>query len=251
MSERPIMFRPEMVRAILAGTKTQTRRPIKRGQVFRFCREGEGPCDLDAAERRAINAEPFHWEQGNPAHPSMEQLLTLCPFGVPGDRLWVKETWMNVCDWDSGRPTGEIIYRATWEGEEPVLMDDDGGCAENKDGSLKSGWRSSMMMPRWASRLTLEIVSVRVERVQDISADDAMAEGIGQTAFWTPKELNDRPFEEKWWDDFEFWSRYPRIAYQRAWDSMYAKSPHAWAANPWVWVVEFKRIEAKDGGAEG
>jgi len=236
MRERPLILRADEVRAVLANAKTQLRRPIKRGQVFRFCRDGEGPCDLDAAERRAINAEPFHWEQGNPAHPSMDQLLTLCPFGIPGDRRWVRETWAALSNEDghtidaNGRLCREReaarIYRAD---AKPAPY----GLERMPDGSDFGGpWRSSMMMPRWASRLTLEVVSVRVERAQGINAIDAIAEGCGI-------QVN---------DNREQFERSALVHFEREWDSIYANTPNAWAANPWVWAVAFKRGAAKDGG---
>lgn len=215
MKERPIMFKPEMVRAILSGAKTQTRRPIKRGQVFRFCRDGEGPCDLDAAERRAINAEPFYWERGNAAHPSIDQLLTLCPYGVPRDRLWVREARRRSVD-----PCGEALSGFEYRSEMSLLPR-----------VVIVAQKSSAIIPR----LTLEIVSVRVERVQEINAADAIAEGCGI-------QLE---------DDHKQLERSALGHFERGWDSLYAKTPYAWAANPFVWVVEFKRIEAKDGGAEG
>lgn len=89
---------------------------------------------------------------------------------------------------------------------------------------------------------TCEITKVRAERLQDISAVDAELEGVAHTEFWTPKEMNDRPFEEKWWDDFYFWSHYPQIVFKRLWDSIYG--PGSWDRNDWVWVVEFKVVTA-------
>lgn len=95
-------------------------------------------------------------------------------------------------------------------------------------------------MPRWASRITLEITDVKVELLQDISGDDAMAEGVDQTEFWTPKELEGRPFEEKWWDDYHFWNHYPQMAYRRLWESIHGSG--SWDLNPYIWAISFKRI---------
>lgn len=227
MKERPIMFKPEMVRAILSGVKTQTRRPIKRGQVFRFCREGEGPCDLSAAERREINAEPFRWELENPAHPAPSELLTLCPYGVAGDRLWVKETWASGVGLAVVGSSEELIAPPNAQPAPPVIYRADGA-------SLPPGvkWRSSLHMPRRASRLTVEVVDVRVERVQSITEEDAIAEGVDSVS------LADVPRQA---------TTSRRADFAQLWDRLYAKTWHAWANNPWVWVVEFRRVnEARE-----
>lgn len=232
MKERPIILRADEIRAVLATGKAQIRRPIKRGQVFRFCREGDGPCDLNAAERRAINAEPFRWEPENPAHPSPSELLTLCPFGAPGDRLWVRETWRP--SWHE-EEYACIEYRADGKKLKPTIYDEGvgfhffGECDESKP---SDPWRSAMFMPRWASRITLEIVSVRVERVQSITEEDAIAEGVDAVS------MADVPRQATM-------SR--RGDFAQLWDHLYAKTAHAWALNPWVWVVEFRRVnEARE-----
>ena len=98
-----------------------------------------------------------------------------------------------------------------------------------------------MFMPRWASRITLEVTAVREERLQDISADDALAEGVFQTEFWKPKEVEGRPFEERWWDDFKFWQNYPQIAFRNLWDSINGKRA-PWSSNPPVTAITFKVI---------
>lgn len=173
MNERPIIFSGPMVRAILDGRKTQTRRVVKLNASGRAQRKGR------------------NWHLADP------ECVLACPYGVPGDRLWVRETWQ---DGNGG------IYYAT-------------------DGNTAAPWKPSIYMPRWASRITLEVVSVRVERLNEIGEEDAIAEG-SQCA-GVPASLTNRG------------------AFAKLWDSINAKT-HPWASNPWVWVVEFKRLEATD-----
>lgn len=181
MNEHPILFSTEMVRAILDGRKTMTRRIIKRGVVGRM-----------------MSGDQILWpyiydKQG-------KSVAVPCPYGQPGDLLWVREAWKLS-------PRGNALYRA-----DPALGPD----------SYEKGWRPSIHMPRWASRINLEVTGVRVERVQDISEDDAIAEGMEivpvGTATWTNRQ-----------------------SFSILWDKINAKRSHSWDSNPWVWVVEFKR----------
>ena len=193
MKERPIILRADEIRAVLETGKAQIRRPIKRGQVFRFCREGEGPCDLDASERRAINAEPFRWDQDNPAHPSMSDLLTLCPFGVTGDRLWVRESFTYVernessaklkrgesRDHRDAEGFGNLINRLVHDGEDYIKYMADGTAKslgfwsyphpiyEHCIGRFRK-ITPAMSMPSWASRITLKNVNVSVEHAKSL-----------------------------------------------------------------------------------
>lgn len=219
MKERPILFSGPMVRAILEGRKTQTRRIVK--------------------------PQPFPWKM----EIHRGELFVLdggwrpfckIPYGCPGDRLWVRETWglMNprdTTDWLSdsivGIPKSEIL-------EDYVLEH-----AANWQLPHESAyWRPSIHMPRWASRITLEIESVRVERLQEITASDAIAEGIrvqkgkgmidGEDCYMMTTNSG--------------YMRGPLgaiQAYKDLWQSI--NGPGSWAANPWVWVVQFKRVEAK------
>ena len=193
IKERPILFSAPMVRAILDGRKTQTRRVVKRGQVFRFCPGG----DLSREERSRMNASAFEWESKNPAHPTMDELLAICPYGAPGDRLWVRETWQDIgCE-----DRTEYIYLASVE-----------------DGYHPPTWRPSIHMPRAACRIVLEVVSVRVERLNEITEADAIAEG-SQCAGVPAATTN-------------------AGAFAKLWEAINGKG--SWAINPWVWVVEFK-----------
>jgi hypothetical protein len=186
MTERPILFSGPMVRAILEGRKTQTRRPVKPQPV---CGDGivQGPNGL------------FFVGQLRDSENAWRDIL--CPCGVPGDRLWVRETF-----WD-GRPDIDNY----------VLFVADGY-------SFVRDWkkRPSIFMPRWASRITLEITDVRVQRVQETSAADCIAEGL--TA--------DLPMSHADWRD----------SFAGLWDSINEKRGFGWDANPWVWALTFGRV---------
>lgn len=181
MKERPILFRGEMVRAILSGIKTQTRRVLKPQPSFvnqcgiPFYPDGKGPVDYRD-----------------------------CPYGQPGDRLWVRETWMKP-------EGGALDYRAKWTPRDERKM------------PVHEKWRPSIFMPRWASRITLGITDVRVERLQMITDSDSLAEGAGH--------LYDAEVE------------CPRAGFARLWDSINAKRGCGWNTNPWVWVVKFEVLE--------
>jgi len=186
MTDRPILFSGAMVRALLAGTKTQTRRVVKKSECWPISAvratmlESRGSAMAVDAQSRTYGPE------------------IKCPYGQPGDRLWVRETWHDA----SSALHSCALYRA------------DGG-------EIYGGkWAPSIHMPRWASRITLEITSVRVERLQDISEADAIAEGV----YTDPAS----PAYD---------------AYAQLWDEI--NGPGSWAANPWVWVLEFRRLNVE------
>lgn len=217
MKERPILFSGPMVRAILDGHKTQTRRVVK----FK-CFPNH---DCLASPKWSSQGESVWVDMANPIGPAC---VRACPYGVPGDRLWVRETWA-----EGGRsmqlPCGEFVWsshrKARYAATDDSIRDGDPSCS----------WRMrpSIHMPRWASRLTLEVVSVRVERLNEISDMDAIAEGCS--------ESRDRVGNGVYWSS-------PRGEFVALWDSINAKK-HPWSSNPWVWVVEFKRIDAAGGAA--
>lgn len=187
MMERPILFSGPMVRALLDGRKTQTRRVVK-------------------------------WRGG------LDMLGLPCPYGEPGDRLWVRETWAPR---DS-----EAFLRHEVEADKLFYRADD------ERHLLTDGrWRPSIHMPRWASRITLEVASVRVERVQDITDADALAEGVtnyGDDSQFPPGFSMSTRAARKW---------RPRREFRDLWDSINGKRPGcAWSDNPWVWAVTFKVI---------
>jgi hypothetical protein len=196
MKERPILFSAPMVRAILEGRKTMTRRVIKPHPTLFNGRAGGHDCGWPIDERGRLVA---------------------CPYGQPGDRLWVRETFQTLEDFAAKDAT---YYRA--DGKKITALVD----GDKYDLSHK--WRPSIFMPRALSRITLEITSVRVERVQDISEADAIAEGC----IASNDDLTDGYFDIP-----------ARSFFEDLWDSINAKLGYGWDANPWVWVVEFKRVK--------
>ncbi|ENH0814092.1 hypothetical protein ABV228_003942 [Escherichia coli] len=211
MKERGMIFNGEMVRAILDGRKTQTRRPVK----FPVHDKNLG-CEL------AGNELAGELSAGNYLNSA---------FGKPGDRIWVRETFCPVDDTQYG---GEkwVDYRATpkFEASHPAGWDS----APNDAEALK--WRPSIHMPRWASRILLEITDVRVERLNAISEEDARAEGIidgGCLNCGEPEPCGCANPEPDATDAFAY-----------LWQSIYGQE--SWNDNPWVWVISFKRVE---GGA--
>lgn len=214
MKERGMIFNAEMVRAILDGRKTQTRRPIKWKQT-RF---------TEIAERDDGSLWPWaeDCERGG-------DIWFACPYGEVGDRIWVRETFRVH---SRATDVATLVYRASvrnsWTEQThrvPVAV-----C--NKPATPEK-WTPSIHMPRWASRITLEITDVRVERLNNISYDDAISEGIKQEWTCIDPGLGSYAHKNDVQDDYE-----------TLWKSIYGDD--SWQANPWVWVIEFKRVE---GGA--
>lgn len=201
MKERPIIFSAPMVRAILSGAKTQTRRVMKV-RCHSICEGDDGK--LWPWSEDAELAEDF-W------HP--------CPFGKPGDRLWVRETWKHIeggAIYDASGGTidafdPETIYRA----DRP---------------NLYGPWMSPIHMPRWASRITLEITDVRLEQLQDISEADAVAEGCKPIR---PEIVQDGLIARP--------GRSAVEEFRLVWEQIHGGG--SWEKNPWVWVIEFKKLE--------
>lgn len=208
MKERPILFSGEMVRAILAGRKTMTRRIVTP----------QPPIDYLAIGSGYVGADQYWTTFDDPANAAA--LITAkCPYGKPGSRLWVKETW--AIDFEKN-----ILYRAT--DESPSSMGTYG--AKKIVDGVPSVWRPSIFMPRAASRLTLEITAVRAERLQDITEEDAKAEGV---------------VVERAGIDRSFGEAIAIAQFRILWDQINAKRA-PWSSNPWVWVVEFKRVEVSN-----
>lgn len=244
-----------MVRAILAGTKTQTRLVItdrnSRGN-FRsselllddprtFSDPGPSPAGnpghyLHAYVNAPLIEKRKGWKPGDCDPTIMERLY---PLVFPGDRLWVRETWMDVSGTgvEARDPHTHERTRYAYGADTPA-----GSYADQcrKDYGLK--WRPSIHMPRAASRITLEVTGVRVERLQDISEADAMAEGCDP---YIPGEgIVPRP---RFGDDYAYRPNYIE-GYRQLWGSI--NGPGSWDANPWVWCVEFKRIGQSLGEGE-
>ncbi len=231
MKEHPIIFSGPMVLAILDGRKTQTRRVVKpqppRGCFFVMNGAGDKALCMQAGG----SLKPWFVP---PRATSADTFLS-CPYGVPGDHLWVRETWgaSPVISWGEDSYLS-VRYRA-------------GGNEKKSPKSWKlsphSGqWRPSIHMPRWASRLTLEVVSVRVERVQEISEEDARAEGAETYRGISPEQSLPGPG----FNDARLGDEPHRLPFAVLWDSINGKRPGcSWDANPWVWVLEFKPTEAR------
>lgn len=214
MKERGMIFNGEMVRAILDGRKTQTRRPIKWKQT-RFTEIGE-------------REDGSKWPWSEDAEHACD-FWHPCPFGAVGDRIWVRETWAR---YNIDQNSHDIAYRATTPEDQPE----------------EGRWRPSIHMPRWASRILLEITGVRVERLNAISPEDAESEGLERTnftGFGDEPGLPSYPEPDVYFDPLKKqWKEYPPEAFAGLWESIYGEG--SWKANPWVWVIEFKRVE---GGA--
>lgn len=246
MKERPILFSGEMVRAILDGRKTQTRRIVKP--------QPDDCLGLSELHRLYPASYPNHWAESG---ASVFQLRDgdarswKCPYGQPGDLIWVRESFWQSSRYPFTMPCGEASPQEMNWGSRIHYASD--GKPENTPNrhypnGLKGGYisapdpdavwfvRPSIHMPRWASRLTLEIVSVRVERLQDISEEDAKTEGAECLIFDNctdlDRELLDMPSME---------NGVPyRNGFALLWQSI--NGPGSWDANPWVWVIEYRAI---------
>jgi hypothetical protein len=186
VKSRPIIFSMAMVRAILAGKKTQTRRVVKHSRDMEFDPQDPhyGPYWLSYAAGDAMG----------------EDAKVRCPYGQPGDRLWVRETFMPMPHLNA-----KAFYRAT-------------------DRLVGGKWKPSIFMPRELSRIELEVLAVRVERLQSITPQDAWKEGISADGWETGSAIHE---------------------FRNLWESI--NGVGSWDLNPWVWVVEFRRVE---GGGE-
>ncbi|ENY6786691.1 hypothetical protein ACF1CY_004215 [Providencia rettgeri] len=238
MKERGIIFNTEMVRAILDGRKTQTRRVMKPQPVpindganhVWYCDKIKADLDVKDALQDGI----VGW---------YGLISSVCPFGGVGDRLWVRETFAllgnedGVCvDWNdnilkAGEEQAARIYKASCEQKDGDYglwsIPDDADWKPHTDNHKYEGtWRPSIHMPRWASRITLEITNVRVERLQSISEEDAKAEGFDNSQSDAANSIG--------------WFEKPIRAFRRAWENIYGTE--GWDSNPWVWVIEFKRV---------
>lgn len=210
MKERPIIFTSESVLAILGGTKTQTRRNVKSRH------------DWDMDEKEDGSPWPFFRPY---VYDDDQPVMVPCPHGRPGERLWVRETWgMSYVDRAISRP---FIQRGTWGSparpdRKPCVIFRADGEMPDESPMETATWSSPIHMPRWASRLTLEIVSVRVERLQSISMSDIRAEGMDFLPGTSHREALGC-FADAWYD-------------------LHGKG--AWKLNPWVWRIEFARAES-------
>lgn len=242
MKTHPILFSGPMVRAILEGRKTQTRRIVKP-QPPASC-----AYSINGADSHALCHAQGNLSIWVPPTPKSTDHRLPCPYGQPGDRLWVRETW-QYADWtDDGYPF--IRYAADnesklFEGGIPDAWEqklEDAWCRLSADDNYAIDqkaadrvWRPSIFLPRWASRITLEVTTVRVERLQDISEEDAKAEGA--------LFHDGRPVGHHGWrhdSSHGYVYRTAKDSYAHLWESI--NGAGSWAENPWVWVIEFRRV---------
>ena len=222
MKSRPILFSGVMVNAILAGKKTQTRRLLNPQPAWDYQR-AEFVWQTKKGEAR--------WSRTPQLAALHHGLLPQCPYGQVGDQLWVRENlrldaagfWVYAAD--------RALLEFGPEHEATALV-----WAHHKD----TEHCPSIHMPRWASRITLEVTAIRVERLQDISEQDALAEGVTEKAHYVGTEYGGDRYQGRtgWFTDDGCY----RGGYGKLWDSINPQDN--WLRNPWVWVVEFKRVEA-------
>lgn len=222
----PIIMTGESVRAILDGRKTQTRRIIKPQPIgYRTCwsddlEDGDVYIETDGSLWKACESKGRNKRVAGELTP----VEIKSPYGVVGDRLWVRETWLLY------NHMGQYIGKA------PKTKPDDLDIGYKADGvGTKEGllevwpWRSPIFMPKWACRIWLEITGIKVERVQEISASDILEEG---TLTRNYPDLAQSKEQLQW-----LWDRFRKL-----WDSLNAKRGYSWESNPWVWVLEFRKV---------
>lgn len=207
MKERPIIFSGEMVKAILDGRKTQTRRVIIPQPNYR-----------PYLQQDAFYVKNFGYI-GVKNKSALEAHLS-CPYGQVGDRLWVKETWQAGCEWDDEKPS-QI---------DPLCGGADINYIADGIKFFDEGWgkiRSSYFMPKWAARIWLEITNIRVEKLRDISGKDAQKEGWPRHQEIFPS-INTEYKAKSW--------------FAMLWNQINVKRGYGWDTNPWVWIIEFKKL---------
>lgn len=231
MKERPILFSAPMIRAILEGRKTQTRRiaPINKLEIRQHDFGGTlvgSYITWSVCFSKPIKGTIGSHSGGRFSEDNARRIIAseFCPYGKPGDRLWVRETHAIV---------PRTAYAQSDGVQQALRPDDDHDAAIYREGFDRSNggirWRPSIHMPRWANRITLEITGVRVERLQDITPADCVCEGY-------KSDLSKRYAQEEiraldWYRDL--------------WEAI--NGPGSWEANPWVWVIEFERADQKGG----
>jgi hypothetical protein len=251
-----------MVRRVLDGSKTQTRRVVKspakntqaKGQAVIRQRAAGDPWYGDHVW--SMRDRDGVWQDYTD-----NEFLSRCPYGVAGDRLWVRETW-QAFDAPDGSDRYGVAYRATCQPDGSFTwVGDDGGGSLSVAAMQIARWRPSIFMPRWASRITLDVVSVRVERLHDITEEDARAEVVEREVVndcGVTRDLGWRNYlwhghvgktitalqSDAWHHQFSTYADAPngegaRGSFSSLWESI--NGPGSWDANPWVWVVEFRR----------
>ena len=215
-NEHPILFNAEMIRAILDGRKTQTRRVIK-----------PQPSGNNVTLKSGVTGYWIGWD-----NEGDEAWNASCPYGKSGDRLWVREEWRTENVYNAASPkviseTAILQFRADmgmkWIGDRKPAPDEWGK------------WRRSIHMPRWASRITLDVKDIRVEQVQDIGEENAVAEGIPFDSQYFRAVIHPVKGTLKHWPT-------ANMAFGKLWDSINAEKGFGWDQNPYVWVIEFEKV---------
>ncbi|RDL44325.1 hypothetical protein DN730_07930 [Marinomonas piezotolerans] len=230
MKERPILLNTDMVKAVIDGRKTQTRRPVKKEHIehikyvagsndddteFDFLGLSYGKCQLDNGE-----AERPQWLLYCTEYPEEGVIPIGQGSGAVGDRLWVRETFaaLDAGSYEQAKPTEGINQDIRYKASERLA---------NQDADVRGyDWKPSIHMPRWACRLVLEITDVRIERVQEITEEDAKKEGMITEQMAADAGLS--------------WRFGDRRQFQDLWRKLY---PNSWENNDWVWVIDFKIVE--------
>jgi len=219
MREIGIQFSAPMVRAILDGSKTVTRRTVKGPTPRQF---GEIPADHRPELARVLKMS-WAWVDHR-GHATGKTFR--CPYGQPGDRLWVREAWRTTSVWDGDAPKNIV------PGVSPISYEADGA-----DARLTGKFRPGMFMPRWASRIDLEVTDVKCERLQAITTAEAVAEGIDRDT----RQLSDGDWRD-YLDTGHAWAD-PVRSYRSLWELLNGEDgPDSWRANPWVFAISFRRI---------
>ncbi|MDR3445942.1 hypothetical protein [Dyella sp.] len=235
MRELPILMNGPMVRAVLEGRKTVTRRVVKPAppvghSFFGFCTAST--CRKD--EGGAV------WSAGEQGVRLIDPLRVHCPYGQPGDRLWVRETFKPIASGEVKDGYGEVRYgyayqadsSRQWNARPTIIHDLTGQPSKGPMQFQQRPWRSPATMPHRASRITLEVTGVRVERLQDISEEDALAEGID--ADMCRASIGKAPLKAGY---------LPVCAFSYLWEQI--NGVGSWDANPWVWAISFRRIDGE------
>jgi hypothetical protein len=216
----------EMVSAILDGRKTQTRlivKPVGNDEGFVIVERD----DKTLWPWRSDDGESMFTTIGGLTH----EIPMSCPYGRPGERLWVRETWADAHFWTDDIEAGAPLYRAI----------------DHKKPIKPVKWKSPIQMPRWASRILLEVTDVRVERLQDITSNDAVSEGLkgitkdGRLVKYGLPDTDGFPGTDDFGWPWNAWCVNPVDAYRRLWEQINGHG--SWEENPWVWCISFKKIE--------
>ncbi|PIJ48538.1 hypothetical protein BL250_13505 [Erwinia sp. OLTSP20] len=219
MKERPILFNDQRVAALKSGMQTQTRR-IMKALPLTPAQDNHAGCYGIDVQRNQLQANRVR---------AMGELRYHCPYGQPGDRLWVRESWRGPLVPDHQMAAWQASPDAFRQPEYCQYRADSNQFGNNEAELTSIGWQAAIHMPRWASRINLEITGIRVEKIQYISEQDIVAEGVQSENHF----LNN-------FFTLHHETRSPKEAYRDQWAQQYGAA--SWEVNPWVWVIDFKRV---------